>query len=103
VSVTAEPDPYVVEQPELPAEPPVIVQVIPVGFDCTAPLPPAPPDTLSANEFAGGENLMVIVRAALMVTWQARGFSVTAWSQPDQTAVPPPDGAAVTVNTIAAL
>jgi hypothetical protein len=38
-----------------------------------------------------------------MVTWHASGFSVTTASQPDQTAVPPPAGAAVAVNTILAL
>jgi hypothetical protein len=103
VSITAVPEPYVVEHPELPAEPPVMVQFTPAGLDKTLPDPPDPPEIINEKELGGGENLIVIVRAVLMVTWQASGFSVTGPSQPDHTAVPPPAGVAVTVKTMPAL
>ncbi len=75
-SVTVDPDPNGLLHVEL-VDPEMIEHEMPEGIDVTEPLPPAPPCTLRRYVFGGGAKAALIVRPTLIVTRQARGFSVT--------------------------
>jgi hypothetical protein len=87
----------------VPADPPVIVQLMPAGVERTAPFPPAPPATVNRKLLAGVLKTADTVTSAVIGTWHEVGSSEVAVQPTHAEKTLPGEGTACSVTTAFAL